>query len=489
MLQYLLPLEWKAFFRSASFNVNIWIRIIYWFTAVNMFILALGLGVGCYFILEESELKPFETVNTYLIYYFAADLCLRFIFKKLPTANIRPLLVLNVKRKSLVHYFLGKSVFSIFNGVHLFLIIPFCAVLIVEGFTLSKVIFWGLSLLMVVGSLNFLHLLISNRPKYFYGTLALLLVGTALQYLQIIDIQGLVSGFFTAFYEFPLMVLSALGLLLLLYIITLEFYNQNLYLDAGFSQVKRVVVSEDFHWLNRFGRLSVFLKNDLRMIKRNKRPRTAVVYSFLSVFFGLLFFTRIIDGYDNDFMDLIAAMMVTAGFLINFGQLVPSWDSAYFSLLMCQNIKYRDYLLAKWWLMVMATVILVLISSFYLYFGWEVYALIVSMAIFNIGVNSYLTLWGGAFLKMPVNLEINQKIFDNQQAFDLKTILVSMPKILMPVLIYVGFKLFFGFEIAISVLAVVGLCGLAFRNRIFNQVEKFYKREKYDAIQAFKQKN
>ena len=41
---------------------------------------------------------------------------------------------------------------------------------------------------------------------------------------------------------------------------------------------------------------------------------------------------------------------------MNFGQFVPSWDSAYYKLLMSQNITYKDYLASKWWLVVIATV-------------------------------------------------------------------------------------------------------------------------------------
>ena len=46
---------------------------------------------------------------------------------------------------------------------------------------------------------------------------------------------------------------------------------------------------------------------------------------FFFLFYGLIFFTQ--DIYRNSVMQAFAAVLVTGGFLINFGQFVPSWDS------------------------------------------------------------------------------------------------------------------------------------------------------------------
>jgi hypothetical protein len=65
-----------------------------------------------------------------------------------------------------------------------------------------------------------------------------------------------------------------------------------------------------------------------------------------------------------------------------FRQFVPSWDSAYYQLMMTQNIPY-SYLSSKWWLMVIATIVTTTIASFYLYFDFT-YLTIVVAAIYNI---------------------------------------------------------------------------------------------------------
>ena len=61
---------------------------------------------------------------------------------------------------------------------------------------------------------------------------------------------------------------------------------------------------------------------------------------------------------------MFAGVFVSGGFLITFGQFVPSWDSSYYGLMMTQNISYRDYLNSKWWLMIIGTAITAVIKPF-----------------------------------------------------------------------------------------------------------------------------
>jgi hypothetical protein len=56
----------------------------------------------------------------------------------------------------------------------------------------------------------------------------------------------------------------------------LSSISKNLYLDAGLSSKHDVAKTEDLTWLNQFGTIGTFLKNDIKLIKRNKRSKTTV---------------------------------------------------------------------------------------------------------------------------------------------------------------------------------------------------------------------
>lgn len=230
------------------------------------------------------------------------------------------------------------------------------------------------------------------------------------------------------------------------------------------------------------------LKNDIRLLKRNKRARTTALMSLVFVFYGLLFFTNSIEAYNAPVWKIFAGIFVSGGFLLNFGQFIPSWDSSYYPLMMTQNVSYRQYLTSKWWLMVIATVISTLLASFYLYFGWQVYLAIVVGAIFNIGINAYLVMLGGAFVKTPIDLTSNKNAFGNKQSFNFKTFLISLPKMVLPMLVYAIGHYTLGWQFGYLLVALTGILGFLLRDKAFGLVEKIYIKEKYKTIEAYKQK-
>jgi len=447
------------------------------------------LGIGLYYLLEKNNLDPFATVNRFLLYYVLIDLIIRFFLQKIPVLNIRPLLPLPISKNTIVGYTLGKTIVSFFNWVHLFFLMPFSFVLLSKGFSTIGVVSWSIGILALILVNNFLNILSANKEVLLYGLGFIILSISGLQYFQIIDSTLYTTSFFNILYSSPLSVLLPLLALVILSVITFMFYKRNLSLDAGLSIKQKEAQTENLTWLNQFGTLGTFLKNDIKLIKRNKRSRSTIFMSVLFIFYGLLFFSGSIETYEGPLWRIFAGLFVTGGFLFTFGQFVPSWDSAYYPLMMSQNIQYRDYLNSKWWLMVIATVCSTLLSSFYLYFGWEVYLAIVVGAIYNIGVNAHIVLWAGAYIKTPIDLSKNKNVFGDKQAFNLKSILLTIPKILLPMALYGIGHYLYGPNMGYLIVTLAGVMGYAFKNKVFSIIENIYKTEKYKTLAAYKQKN
>jgi len=447
------------------------------------------LGIGLYYLLEKNNLDPFATVNRFLLYYVLIDLIIRFFLQKIPVLNIRPLLPLPISKNTIVGYTLGKTIVSFFNWVHLFFLMPFSFVLLSKGFSTIGVVSWSIGILALILVNNFLNILSANKEVLLYGLGFIILSISGLQYFQIIDSTLYTTSFFNILYSSPLSVLLPLLALVILSVITFMFYKRNLSLDAGLSIKQKEAQTENLTWLNQFGTLGTFLKNDIKLIKRNKRSRSTIFMSVLFIFYGLLFFSGSIETYEGPLWRIFAGLFVTGGFLFTFGKFVPSWDSAYYPLMMSQNIQYRDYLNSKWWLMVIATVCSTLLSSFYLYFGWEVYLAIVVGAIYNIGVNAHIVLWAGAYIKTPIDLSKNKNVFGDKQAFNLKSILLTIPKILLPMALYGIGHYLYGPNMGYLIVALAGVMGYAFKNKVFSIIENIYKTEKYKTLAAYKQKN
>ncbi len=486
MIRKFIYLEWKAFTRSASFGANLAMKILIGFLIIYFSVLFIAMGVGTFYLLKEMNLEPLITVNKFLIYYFLFDLVIRLLMQAIPVLNIKPLLVLPFKKPTIVHFSLGKTALSFFNWVHALFFIPFAIVLILEGYDVVGILFWLLAIFSLVYINNFLNIILSNIDKLFIVFIAIALVLGAAQYYQLFDITAFSTPFFQGLYAQKGMFLIPVLILIALYQFTFKYFKNNLFLDAGLSKKEDIATTENLVWLNQFGTLGTFLKNDIKLIRRNKRSKTTLIMSFFFLFYGLIFFG---NSHQPAIMHIFAGIFVSGGFLFVFGQFVPSWDSSYYQLMMTQNIPYRGYITSKWWLVVIATFISTILASFYLFYGWEIYLTIVVGAIYNIGVNSHLVLLGGAFTKTPIDLSNASGAFGDKKAFNVNAMLLTLPKLLLPLGLY-GIGLYLGNKnLGLALVAGAGILGFVLRNSVFSLIEKRYKIEKYSTISAYKQKS
>lgn len=485
MFKQFIRLEWKSFLRSASFGTNVVLKIFMGLAALYFIAVFLLLGFGIYPLLKQYDMNPFETVNKFLIYYFFLHLIIRYFMQKMPVMNIRPLLTLPIKRDTIVHFTLGKTALSFFNWIHVFLFVPFSIMLIINNHSILNVILWHLGIIGIVYASNFINVLVNNKDSFFYPILTLVVVCALSQYYKLFDITTYTFPFFDGLYTTNYLFLIPIIAVVILYYFAFNFFKNNLNLDEGLAKKSDVAKTENFAFLDQFGTLGTFLKNDIKLIKRNKRSRTTIIMSVVFLFYGFLFFN---NPHQAKVMGIFAGIFVSGGFLFTFGQFVPSWDSAYYQLMMSQNVQYKEYIKSKWWLVVIATAISTLLASFYIYLGWHIYLLIVVGAIYNIGVNSHLVLLGGAFVKTPIDLSTGKGAFGDKQAFNIKTMLIAIPKLLIPVLLYGLGTWIFSENIGLVFVAVAGILGFTLRNYVFAKIEKIYKTEKYATIAAYKQK-
>ena len=122
MFKRFLSLEWKQFSRSSYFQKGLAIKILLILAALY-FIVSFGvLGVAAFFIIENTfpNEDPIVMVSNYLIFWFLIDLGFRFFMQQLPVMNIKPYMIIPIKRETVIHYLLGKTTLSFFNILPLF---------------------------------------------------------------------------------------------------------------------------------------------------------------------------------------------------------------------------------------------------------------------------------------------------------------------------------------------------------------------------------
>lgn len=485
MLQRFIKLEFKSFFRSSSLAANVIVKVfqllgMLYFLAMFVFI-AFG---AYYFPKREMHIDPVLVISRFLIYWLVADLFLRYFFQQMPTQNIKPFLTMNIKKSTLVNYMIGKTFSSFFSWGGLFIYIPLLVILLYNGHSVAGSFAWIFAIIILSFCSNFLNILLNGKDAVVWIIGIILVAFAGLDYYKIISLSSFSELIFIKFYNHWWTIIVPIILMLIGFFIVKKFIKDNFYLDKGLEMKQEVGKTESIQFLNKYGVLGTFINNDIRMIKRSKAAKSIALGSFLFLFYGLLLFSS--PTYKTAYMQLFMGLFVTGGFLFMFGQRVPSFDSSYYPLMMTLNVPYKEYLRAKWWLIVSAVGVSMVLAIAYAFVSWELYFTFLAGGLYNIGVNSQIVLLSGAYNKNPIDLNARGKSFGKKNNFSFKSILMILPQMVLPMAVFAGTKYLFGTTAAVASLGFLGLIGFLFREKFFDFIVKLYKKEKYSTIKAFK---
>lgn len=491
MLINLLRLEWKSFFRSASVGKSIAVKLFMGFIGVYFLTVFLLLGIGLFAACQKlfPNEEPILVVNNYLLLWLSFDFFLRFLLQNLPVVHTKPLLTQRIPRGKIVHVLLLKSIFSFYNLLTLAVALPFVVVNWgSSNYSFFTLLCWLIAVLGMVLTLNFLNLWVQRRFSTNLKALLpfILICGvlTALEYYSIYSVTTFFGSFFDIILAYPIIGILPLGLVVLSYWWTFKDIKANLYLDAYLDSKQKAYQASDLSWTNVFGDLAPFIQLDLKLLWRNKRAKTAVYVSLGFLAYGLLFYTN--PMYAESSMLIFVGIFITGIFIINFGQFIPAWDSSYFPLLQTRPITMKNYLEAKAMLMYLSILVLTVLSTAYIYFGWHIVYMNVACAVYNAGVNIPILLCFGAFNKKYIDLS-NGNMF-NYQGIGAAQWLVGIPLILIPLVIWFTVKTFGDQNLANLVLIGLGVIGLLLRKVFINGLVDLYTANRFKMLEGFKQR-
>ncbi|MDB2606421.1 DUF5687 family protein [Zobellia sp.] len=488
MFKSFAKLQWKSFFRSSSMGKSLGIKIVMGFSALYFLGMLAFLGSSLFFILERAlpGVDPLRILSQYLLYWVLGELFMRYFLQKLPVMDIKPFLILSIKKSAIAHYILGRSSVSFYNFLSLFFFLPFGVVLLIKGYPAFNVVFWLLAIVGIILSVNYLNFIVNKSDKFLIGIGGFFISIYGLEYFEILPIKEYAGIIFYSLYESPLYAIFPLAVAGVCYYLNFTFLRSRMFLDASLKKKVAEAVASDLSWTKRFGAIAPFLQLDLKLIWRNKRTKTQVFMSLAFAFYGLIFYTMDDFGTGSGMLVFVGIFM-TGVFLMNFGQFIPAWDSSYYSMMMCQNIPLRKYLESKAVLIYVSIGVMFLLSAPYVYFGWDALAINFSCALYNLGVNVPIILFFGS--KNKKRIDLNKSAMGNMQGTSATQFIVGIPLFGFPMLLFGLLAFFVSFEIALITLAVIGLVGFASRNMLLDRITRVYAKKKYGMIAGFKEQN
>ncbi|QEC77577.1 DUF5687 family protein [Mucilaginibacter ginsenosidivorax] len=484
--------ELKAFWRSKNTGKSIAIRVVMGLLILYLFINVLAAGFFLDKILEqlypnEELVIPFCGI---ILIYFLFDLLMRLQFQELPTLRVQPYLHLPITRNFLVKYLALSASLSVFNLWPFVLFLPFVFKVIAPDSGAIIVLAFVVSIAGFTVFNNYLALYLKRKSNingwvFLISAAVLALIITGDYLWHIISLRAISYAFFGKLLTMPAMVLLPVILGLAMYYLNFLYLKQNLYLeDLTAHKVSSYKSSTDIPFLSRFGSVGDLAANEIKLVLRNKRSRSALVMGLFFMFYGLIFYSN--SHYHGDGYKVFAGMFMTGIFIINYGQFMFGWQASHFDGLLVNKISFADFIKAKYLLFTTISTVFFILTTPYVYFGWRVLITHFIMYLWNIGVNTTMVLYFAN--RNFKRLDLSKGAAFNWEGVGATQWILSLPLMITPFVIYGPFALLKHPNIGLALIAAIGLAGVLTRNYWVKVLETDYRTKRYQIAEGFRNK-
>jgi hypothetical protein len=485
--------ELKAFWRSKNTGKSIVIRVVMslliLYLLVNIFVLGFFLDVVLGKIFPKDDLVI--SFCGILLLYYLSDLFTRLQLQELPTLRVQPYLQLPVKRNALVRYLTFTSLFSVFNLWPFMLFVPFILKIISADYSNTVAFAFIVSILGLTVFNNYLALYIKRKSNlngwiFLIAASVIILIALSDFYFHFISIRKISYLFFGHLITQPALALAPLVLGALMYYLNFLFLKSNLYLEElGSRKDSKYKSSTEYPLLNRFGSAGDLAANEIKLVLRNKRSKSALIMGLFFLFYGLLFYGKPGPAGSDSFKVFIG-MFMTGIFIINYGQFMFSWQASHFDGLLVSKIKFADFLKGKYLLFTIISTGFFVLTTPYIYFGWKTILIHFVMYLWNIGVNTTMVLFFAN--RNYKRIDLSKGAAFNWEGVSGNQWILSLPLIITPYVIYWPFTFFGHADIGLTLLAITGLIFIFTRSFWIKKLEADFYTKRYTIAEGFRNK-
>jgi hypothetical protein len=172
--------------------------------------------------------------------------------------------------------------------------------------------------------------------------------------------------------------------------------------------------------------------------------------------------------------------------MMSFGLYFFAWESGHFDLMLTANNTYKDYIKAKYFLMLATSTIIFLLSIFYIIYGLEIVMINTACFLFNIGCNSLLLLYFAT--NNNKHMDLSKGSAFNYQGVGARHFVLMIPLLVLPILIYLPFSLIDQANLGLTIIGTIGILGLLFREKLLDMITQRFINKRYEMSEGFRNK-
>jgi Family of unknown function (DUF5687) len=405
------------------------------------------LTLGLYFDRFTGQVfptdDPIHIVNRYLLAAFISLFFMRFLFQKTPGMRIVPYLHLPLSRTRLVLFFQASSLLSVHNVYPMLFFVPFWIRFVLPVHDPGGQIFWLGSVIVILAGSHFANLLLRSilkqRSVIFYLLMILFIAVTVID-----ETAGLGMFQSVSMYLFdrilsgdilPFVLLSSVAAAIAI-MSTAALLRSLRRTEESRSSIAphrtRIVPA-------RYGTTGQLVYLEWLLMWRNRRPRHFLLVSLL--FSTMYLFLLLVSGtFQSNVAGVVIGLFASGGFALNYGQLMFSWDSTHYDLLLTRNVTFRQIVKAKLIILQASCVVMFAISlPLILWLRPDLMPIHITLLIYNAGITSVLVMELASRNRNAVDIGRSGGFF-NYEGFSARHWLWSIPTALPPMLLMAAFS-------------------------------------------------
>lgn len=485
--KFFLKHAWLSFRRSPALTQNVLQTIVMAFFGFYIAVSFLVVGVVSGELIRDffPERDAIGMMGAFLMFYLLIDILIRYFLQKFPTLSVKPYLLLPVPKKRMVHYLLRRSLLSFYNFLLLFIAIPFLLIEVVPQGNTIQTIGFALLVLGIILSSNYISFW-ASKASDFNNALPIVFLAVLLGLLYL-EFNGYISFFpyleeaALAFFSNPIWWVIPVAVVAGMYLYLFNYFKSFLKVENQ-RDSEGLVQSLNLGYFGRFGKAGQLMDLELRLIIRSKRARSYLLLSILVLLFPLS--TVLGEKETLDFNYILYGLLMTGMIALNHGQLMLSWNSMHFDLLLSRGNTIKDIFKAKYYVLVLSCLVTYVLTLPYLFLDPVIVLFSTALLFINTSFSIYAYMFLASFNSLRI--DPNEGGSFSFSGFGAAHYLIGLPIVFVPVLLYYAGYAFGGMNAGVGVLFIIGLVGTLLHRYVIDGCVKLFMSNRYKIAAAFR---
>ena len=477
--------------RNPAFDTNRFAKFLMYFMIVYWAALFLFIGVMLPFMFMGlvPNMEPYHIMNQGFIYVMLADFLMRFMAQPSVSQEIKPYLLMPIKRKKLISLLLLKSGLDSYNFMWFFVYVPFAFLTVIRfyGFGGMFLYLLGIWLIFVFNNYWYLlcKLLLGEKTLWLLlPTLVFGALGAAEFLLDGLPISRFTMDLGEGFIEGnPLSFLFILACIGVLFFINLKLQQRMIYNEISKKEDTKIKHVSEYKFLDKYGEVGEYIRLELKLIARNKTVKTQFRMGVI-VMMAFSFLLAFTDVYDGTGMTKFICLYNYAVLpIMTLGQ-VMCFEGNYIDGLMSRKESIFNLLRAKYYLTTLIILVPFLFMMFPITKGKITLLMAIAYLIFVIGFVFFMLLQLAVYNTRT--LPLNANLMKSNKSSNWIQGLITSLAFFLPFMIDTTLTALFPAEVAHIILIVIGFGFIVTHNLWIKNIYKRFMKRRYKNMEEFR---